>query len=304
MKRYALSLAFAIVVAPSLCAAQVPPEIAAELRAIGRVVSAGPTSALFLPLHDLTIPDGIAVERDVVYGPHELNKMDIFTTGTDGATRPVLIFAHGGGFARGDKHREGAAHYDNLMIWAAQQGMVGVNINDRLAPDDPWPAAQDDLVSVINWTKQNIARYGGDPNKIMLGGQSAGAGLIANHLAHAQLHGPDGHGVIAAYLSSGQYEITGPSAYYGDDPALWAERSSFPHLANLTIPMFLTRAELDPPGIAEQGDKLNQALCAAGNCPTFIVSKDHNHNSQIYAIRTGDETITKPLSQFLQEHVM
>lgn len=303
MNRSTLGLAIGLAALPITALAQVPPDIAAELVKIGRVVDAGNTRALYTADQELMPIAGIGVERNIAYGPHELNTMDVFFSDPDrGTGKPVIIFAHGGGFTGGSKHRDGSFTYDHFMVWAVENGMVGVNMDYRLAPDDPWPAAQLDLAVVIEWTKENIAQYGGDPDQIILSGQSAGAGLVANHVGHPQFHGPDGIGVIAAHFSSGSYEVTGPSAYYGDDPALFAERSSLPGIVASGLPIMINRAELDPPRIAEQGDKLRDALCAVSRCPVFVMSEDHNHNSQLYAIRTGDTTITEPLLEFIRAH--
>jgi triacylglycerol lipase len=304
MKRMLISLAFAVAALPTVAQAQLPENILAEIRAIGRVVEAQRTAALFDSQHYRMPQPGIQAERDIAYGTDPLQKLDVFTKANDTATnKAVVIFAHGGGFTGGDKHRDGAFQYDHLMMWLARNDMVGVNINYRLAPASPFPAAQEDLAAAIRWTKANITRYGGDPNRIVLAGQSAGASLVANHLAMRQFHGPDGHGAVAAYLSSGQYEVSEPSPYYGNDRARFAERSSLNGMARIGIPMFITIAEFDPPEIAEQGQKLNKAMCDAGKCPNYFLTTDgHNHNSQIYAIGTSDQTVSRPLRQFLQNY--
>jgi triacylglycerol lipase len=303
MKRTLISLVFAFSAIPGMAQAQLPDDIAGQIEAIGRVVEAEKTAELFRPHHRMMPQPGIQAERDIAYGTDPLQKLDVFTKANDPSTgKAVVIFAHGGGFTGGDKHRQGNYHYDNFMMWLARTDIVGINMNYRLAPANPFPAAQEDLAAVIRWAKANATRYGGDPNRIVLSGQSAGASLVANHLAMPQFHGPDGHGAVAVYLSSGQYEVTGPSAYYGNDPSRFAERSSLAALSKLKIPMFITRAEFDPPEIAAQGDKLNKAICDAGKCPYFVVADGHNHNSQIYAIGTSDQTISRPLRQFLQNY--
>ena len=71
--------------------------------------------------------------RDIAYGSDPLNKLDVFTSGA-GSGKPVVIYVHGGGFERGDKRQPNSPFYDNLMLWLTQQGMVGVNMNYRLAP--------------------------------------------------------------------------------------------------------------------------------------------------------------------------
>jgi dienelactone hydrolase len=303
MNRSTLCFGLGLALLPVAALAQVPADIAAELENIGRVVDAGRTNALYRPHQELMPIAGIGVERNIAYGPHALNTMDVFFSDPErGDGKPVIIFAHGGGFTGGSKHRDGSFTYDHFMIWAVENGMVGVNMDYRLAPDDPWPAAQLDLAAVIQWTKENIAQYGGDPDKIVLSGQSAGASLVANHVGHPQFHGPDGIGIVAAHFSSGTYEVTGPSDYYGDDPSKFTERSSLPGIVASNLPLMINRAELDPPDIAAQNDKLRDALCAAGRCPVYVYAEDHNHNSQLYAVRTDDTMITEPLLAFIRAH--
>jgi hypothetical protein len=301
MKRFLIALGLAVL--PSTVMAQVPENIAAELRAIGPIVDAGRTNAAYAPLHELMPVAGIGAERDIAYGPHELNKLDVFYSDPDrGEGKPVVIFAHGGGFTGGSKHRDGSFTYDHMMMWLVENGIVGVNIDYRLAPDDPFPAAQDDLVAAIRWTKANISQYGGDPEKIVLSGQSAGASLVGNHIGLSQFSGQDGIDIRAAHMSSGQFEVDGPSPYYGDDPSLFAERSSLNGIVASGLPIMINRAELDPPDIAAQSDKLRDALCAVDRCPVYVLSEDHNHNSQLYALRTDDKIISEPLLAFIREH--
>jgi triacylglycerol lipase len=283
--------------------AQVPPDIAAAIRKIGGVVDVPNTTKLYAPLFQNQkepYPD-VAVTRDIAYGPDPLNKFDIFTpSGGQNAGRTVVIYVHGGGFERGDKRQAGAPFYDNLMLWVTKQGMVGINMDYRLAPKNHWPDAQEDMASVIRWVKANIAQYGGDPNRIVLWGESAGASLIAGYLAHPQFYGPGGHGVKGAILNSGFYDNgeTG-SNYFGKDPKELAERSSVEGMKKLNIPLLISHTEVDLPDAIFQADHVKKALCDAGHCPAYLVLKDHSHVSQNYAIGTADVSLSGPVLQFI-----
>ena len=96
------------------------------------------------------------------------------------------MFVHGGGFVRGTKHAPGSPFYDNVMVLAARNGMVGVNVEYRLAPQFKWPSGNEDLGAAVRYVADNISRYGGDPNRIFLMGHSAGASLVANYVAQPQ----------------------------------------------------------------------------------------------------------------------
>jgi hypothetical protein len=85
------------------------------------------------------------------------------------------VFVHGGGFVAGDKAYPGAPAYDLVGAWAVRHGWVGVNITYRYAPEVKWPAGAEDVAAAVAWIRENIAAYGGDPGRIVVMGNSAGA---------------------------------------------------------------------------------------------------------------------------------
>jgi triacylglycerol lipase len=302
MKNCALTATAFLLLMSSPALAQVPPDIAAGIRKIGPIVDAPNTAKLYAPLfRDQKEPyANVTVSRDIAYGPDPLNKLDVFTSGPAPANRLVVIYVHGGGFERGDKRQAGTAFYDNLMLWLTQQGMVGVNMDYRLAPKNSWPAAHEDMAAVVRWVKMNIAQYGGDPNRVVLWGQSAGASLIAGYLAHPQFYGPSGHGVKGAILNSGFYDNgTTGSAYFGKDPKELRERSSVDGMKRLNIPLLISHTEVDLPDAIVEADAAKKSLCDAGHCPTYLVLKDHSHMSQNYSVGTSDVSLSGPVLQFL-----
>jgi acetyl esterase/lipase len=286
-----------------MASAQVPPEIAAGIRKIGPIVDTPNTAKLYAPLFEQQKEPyhGVTVTRDLAYGPDPLNRIDVFTSGPSAPVgKTVVMFAHGGGFERGDKRQAGSPFLDNLMLWATQQGMVGINFNYRLAPKNVWPAAHEDMAAAVRWVQANVAQYGGDPNRLVLWGQSAGASLIAGYLAHPQFHGAAGHGVKAAVLNSGFYQNDrGESAYFGSDPKELDERSSVAGMKKLTIPLFISHTEVDLPDAITQADGVKQALCDASRCPTYVVFKDHSHISQSYSVGTADTSVSGPILRFI-----
>jgi triacylglycerol lipase len=283
--------------------AQVPPEIAEGIRKIGPIVDTPGTAKLYAPLfagHKEPYPN-VMVTRDAAYGPDPLNKLDVFTSGSGGG-KTVVVYVHGGGFERGDKRQPNSPFYDNIMLWLTRQGMIGVNMNYRLAPKNVWPAAHEDLAAVVRWVQQNIAQYGGAPDRLALWGQSAGASLIAGYLAHPQFYGPKGHGVKAAVMNSGFYENDrGGSAYFGNDPKELAERSSTEGLKKVAIPLFMSHTEVDLPDAIREADAADKALCDAGRCPIYTVFKDHSHISQGYSVGTADASVSGPILQVLRQ---
>ncbi|GAA2296647.1 alpha/beta hydrolase [Nonomuraea roseoviolacea subsp. roseoviolacea] len=103
-----------------------------------------------------------------IYRPH----------GAQGA----VVWMHGGGFVMGD--------LDTEHLWAARiaegSGAVVISVGYRLAPEHPFPAALDDVYAVLTWTFEHAAELGVDPERIAVGGHSAGAGLAAQATLRAR----------------------------------------------------------------------------------------------------------------------
>ena len=102
------------------------------------------------------------------------------------------MFVHGGGFVGGDKHVPGTPMYDHIGAWAVRNGWVGVTITYRLAPEHTWPAGAQDVAAAVQWVRDNIASYGGDPSRIVLAGHSAGSVHVASYLAASRRSGHAG----------------------------------------------------------------------------------------------------------------
>ncbi len=305
----------ALAVLASLCGlaappalAQMPPDIAARIAAIGRVSDPAATAVIYAPLQESEPYVGIKVARDVKYGPSERNILDVLAAEGPGDARPVLMFMHGGRYTRGDKRRPGSPFYDNIMLFAARHGMVGVNLEYRLAPKDPWPAAVEDLGTAVRFVQDNIKAYGGNPDRVYLMGHSAGATHVATYLSHKEFHGPNGSGLAGAMLSSGTYDQTRAEptedriAYFGADRSRYAARSALPRLVDSSIPFMISSAELDPPAIAEQFNLLKEAMCKSERgCVRAIVLPKHSHMSESYSINTADTQLSSQLLEFMQK---
>jgi acetyl esterase/lipase len=148
--------------------------LVALLAAAGGIYLYSPPRSLNV-LNDLTPGDG-GVERvasDVPFMPGPRGGLDVWSRPSSGAGRkPVLVFYYGGGWAKGDRQ-----DYPFVARAFAARGYVVVLPDYRLVPQVRFPSFLEDAAAAVRWTHDNIARYGGDPDRIVLAGHSAGAYL-------------------------------------------------------------------------------------------------------------------------------
>jgi acetyl esterase len=111
-------------------------------------------------------------ESDVRYGDHERHVLDIYKAKTDGVT-PVFIWIHGGGFRAGSKDRVNPAILEPLL----KNGISVVSINYRLSQHAIAPACFLDGARAVQFVRSKAAEWGLDPNRVAVGGGSAGAGI-------------------------------------------------------------------------------------------------------------------------------
>lgn len=280
------------------------PDLAAAIQSLGTELSrdsVGGTFKLYGPQHAGDTDAGLTVSRDLVYGEHDRHRLDVYAP--DGAADlPVMVFVHGGGFVRGDK--KGAA---NIGRWFARQGVVTVTLNYRFAPDAQWPSGARDIAQALDWIADNIAPLGGDPARIVLAGNSAGAMHVADYTFREELQVRD-DGVIGAILiSPPTVDLTArpvdpkrDALYYGTDGDR-AAQSVINALDGRKIPLLIAFAELEPDVIIDQTRRLIEAVAQRdGRLPMVVSAPGHNHISIVEHIGTADETLAPGLLSFVR----
>jgi triacylglycerol lipase len=303
MKTALVAAACGFALLAATASAQVPPDIAAKVRASGQAMDPS-VGALYTPLYPKEPWPGVAQRLDIAYGADPLQKLDVYAPdNAKGKKLPVLLFVHGGGFTRGDK-RAANGYPQNITEWAAQNGMVGVNIDYRLAPKDPWPAGAKDLASAIAWTKANVAKYGGDPNHIVLFGHSAGANHVADYAAHPEVRGAEASSVKGVIMLSPAYSTASaarPNPYYGSDADLGSVSGQVTRLTASPYPLFYGYAEFDPKPMKDTAAAVIEGLCKTkSRCPKSVELKDSNHFSEGMAVGTPDQQLTGPLLAWMK----
>jgi acetyl esterase/lipase len=110
------------------------------------------------------------VADGVAYADGPRHKLDVYAPEQRGEPAPVVFFIYGGGWSRGDR-----ADYQFVGRALAARGFVTVIADYRLVPEVRYPDFLTDSANALRWVQDNIANYGGDPNRLFLAGHSAGA---------------------------------------------------------------------------------------------------------------------------------
>ncbi len=168
---------------------------------------------------------------------------------------------HGGGWRAGDKAASGVVA--PKAPWLIAEGWIMVSMNYRLSPAVQHPAHVDDVAHAIAWVGREIGRFGGDPERLVLMGHSAGAHLAALAAVDVErlraaggrpesIRGVvllDGAGYDIPMTMRGAGSVT-RSLYtnaFGSDPAGWADASPAEHLRRRTPPDGTGASDTTPP---------------------------------------------------------
>lgn len=105
--------------------------------------------------------------------------------GTGAGSLPILVYYHGGGWIRGDLD----THDDVCRYLCHHAGCLVASVDYRLAPEHRFPAALDDCDAATRWVAENAASLGADPQRLAIGGDSAGGNMACGVTLHARARG-------------------------------------------------------------------------------------------------------------------
>lgn len=259
---------------------------------------------LYAPLLLARAPEGIEVKRDIPYGAHPRQVLDLYRP-FDARGADVLVFVHGGAFVRGAKSGPQGV-YDNVPRWFARQGFVGVNVEYRLAPEAPYPQGALDVAAAMQWVHEHIAGHGGDAGRILLMGHSAGATHVASHATDPVVQQPClaralvlVSGRLRADQDPANPNAPGVRAYFGADASAYEARSPVTHAARCPVPVMLAIGEYENPLLDAYSLEFAQRLAARdGVMPRFVQCRGHNHMSMMAHFDSGEEALGQEVLAF------
>ena len=270
--------------------------------------------ALVVPAFGQTLKSNIPY---VEHG-HERQVLDIYTP-AGAKNLPVVFWIHGGGWQAGDK----TSVKDKPRVFA-EKGFVFVSTNYRLLPTVDMGTLTRDVAKSLAWVHRHIADHGGDPQRVLVMGHSAGAQLAALLCTdHRYL---EAEGVPFSILKGcvpvdgDTYDVpaiietaetrrrvhgqppqkNGHREKFGNDPAKHKDFSAVTHIAkDKGIPPFLVLHVADHPDTSAQAFRLGAVLKAAGIRVKVFGAKETNHNRLNDNLGTEGDPATKELYDFV-----
>lgn len=128
--------------------------------------------------------NGVTRMTDLHYASPDKDRpplaLDLYLPVKPAVRRPVIVYIHGGGWSGGDARTTGAFEdFPAVLARFAAQGYAVASVNYRLSKTAAFPAAQDDVNAAIGWLQNHAARYGLDPQRLAVWGNSSGGHLAA-----------------------------------------------------------------------------------------------------------------------------
>jgi acetyl esterase/lipase len=252
-------------------------------------------------------------------------RLDLYTPSGAASPLPTLLYLHGGAWALGDKSDMAV---ERLMPLVAH-GFAVASANYRLVPSVTYPAPIHDVKAAVRWLRANAAEHGLDPDRIALGGASAGghlASLAALTAGDAELEGDVGEhagvssavSAVVAYFPGSDLLISGgrnplesqilppppTAALLGldridDDPELVRSASPRYRAHAGAPPHLILHGDRDTMVNHEQSRLLHEALSAAGASSLYLLISGAGHEDPQFVRPAVTATVAGFLSESL-----
>lgn len=270
--------------------------------------------------------DAQTLTPDVPYvkDGHERQVLDVYCPEQAGDEKlPVMFWIHGGGWVVGDK---GDVAIKPQVL--TERGFVFVSTNYRLLPDVTMDVLIRDVAKAVGWVHDHIAEHGGDPDRIFVGGHSAGAQLAAllcvneRYLTEVGVSFDVLRGCVPVdgdtydipkiimtaehrqALYGGKMFTFGHRQKFGNDPEKHVDFSAVTHVVKgKGIPPFLILYFTGNPDTTVQARRLEAVLKSADVPAKAYGQGDTNHRRLNNDLGKPDDPATQELLQFLDTHV-
>jgi len=246
--------------------------------------------------------------RSLAYGDNARQRLDVYAPKDGARPAPVAVFFYGGAWDSGRRQ-----DYNWVGKALASRGFVTVVADYRIYPEVRYPHFLEDAARAVRWAADNAAQYGGDPNRIVLVGHSAGAynaAMLALDGRYLKAAGVDPKHVKALAGLSGPYDFL---PLQGDiTRRIFGETADLPatqptaYAATTSPPAFLATGDSDDVVWPKNTAALARALRGKG----VEVAERHyagiDHVNMVLALSRplrGRAPVLDEMTDFLRKHV-
>ncbi len=257
------------------------------------------------------LPAGITVQESIFYtqSADALRSLDIYAP-EDCESCPVIAFVHGGAWKTGDKsnHRAKGTFF-------AEKGFVFISINYRTFPHVRFPQFIEDVADALRWIHENIGEYGGDGNRIVLMGHSAGAhiaAMVAYEKAFISRRGISPKVLKGVILLDGAYDLielrdSFPTLFgrvirpvFGEDEGQLREASPLYHIrSGYNLPTLIIHTPR--PASESQARRLSKKLIDSGIRAKVYCACNMTHALMNRTFGLPDNPLNDVILDFLKE---
>ncbi len=272
----------------------------------------------------------VTVLRDVAYyegkdADSVRHKLDLYLPNGK-KDYPVVVFVHGGAWMYGSKDVFGL--YGAVGRFLAENGVGAALPNYRLSPWVRHPEHIRDVARAFAWTHENIACHGGDPERLFVGGHSAGghlAALLATDEQYLKAEGLTRDAVRGVIPVSGVYHIPDKVAVnmpalganlggkvelgfnpfdlvFGRETRVRKDASPISHVTEGLPPFLVVYAESDLPLLPEMAEEFAKVLKAKKCDVELLRAKDRRHSSVIFSATKPDDPVARAILAFVAKH--
>lgn len=242
------------------------------------------------------------IATGIRYGEDPRQTLDLYAPRKAGS-HPVMVFFYGGAWESGHRHGYGFA-----ARALATKGFVVVVPDYRLVPAVRYPGFVEDGAAAVRWARAHAAEYGGDGERVLLAGHSAGAYIAAMLALDPRWLGEDRGAVRGLIGLAGPYDflpLDDPAslAAFGDWPDL-EETQPIAHAGPGAPPALLLHGEPDTRVKPRHSIALAKALSAAGNGVRLKLYPGLSHTGIVTALAMplrGQAPILKEMAAFARE---
>jgi arylformamidase len=214
------------------------------------------------------------------YGQSEIEQLDIFCTKAP-APAPVFIFIHGGAWRAGAARQYSAPA--EMFVGAGAHYVVPDFVTVQDAGGNLFPMAEQ-VCRAIAWVYVNAASFGGDPDRLYIGGHSSGAHLAAVALTAdwMDMHDVPPDIIKGGMCSSGMYDLapvrlSHRSSYVKFTDAMVEALSPQRHLERLRAKLIVGYGTYETPEFQRQARDFAAAVRAAGKPVELVVGENYSH---------------------------